>query len=253
LNKDNIVLFGAGIFATGALLVALIVHFYVAMLGMLLAGFAWLTVLATLNAVAQHSVSMWVRARAISVYLMIFFAGMAIGSSLWGIVATHLSLPMTQVCAAVGLIAGNLLTYFFSLDGHDFDHTPTQDSPAPHPPTEPKHHQGPIMIMIEYDINPSNVKAFSLAMRDLRTIRLREGAFFWSLFNDIENPTKHIECFMAETWLEHLRFHERVSVSDRRLIAKAKSFHEGTLPPLITHYVANEIPRRAWRRLKKKE
>jgi len=49
---------------------------------------------------------------------------------------------------------------------------------------------------------------------------------------------------MVESWLEHLRQHERISITDRRLIKKVGSFHEGNLPPLVTHFVAHQVPRK---------
>ena len=39
------------------------------------------------------------------------------------------------------------------------------------------------MVTIEYSVERKNVEKFSQAIRDLRRIRLRDGAFFWSLFN----------------------------------------------------------------------
>ena len=37
----------------------------------------------------------------------------------------------------------------------------------------------------------------------------------WELFTDTEDPEHIVECFMVESWLEHLRQHERVTVADR--------------------------------------
>ena len=60
----------------------------------------------------------------------------------------------------------------------------------------------------------------------------------WELFDDIEDPTRKVECFMVESWVEHLRQHERVTVADSELIATARAFHLGESPPKVTHLVA---------------
>ncbi len=97
------------------------------------------------------------------------------------------------------------------------------------------------MVMVEYQIEPHNVTHFTKAIQDLRRIRYRDGAFFWSLFKDIESPNKFITCFMVESWIEHLRQHERISNSDREIIEKVSSFHIGKEPPKVTHFVAENL------------
>jgi len=70
-------------------------------------------------------------------------------------------------------------------------------------------------------------------------MRRRNGAYFWQLFHDSENPTRFLECFMDESWTEHLRQHERSSVTDRAILQQAKVY---LLPETSTrsrHYLAD--------------
>ena len=60
----------------------------------------------------------------------------------------------------------------------------------------------------------------------------------WELFNDIEDPDRMVECFMVESWFEHLRQHERTTVADREIIEKTRAFHLGSEPPRVTHLIA---------------
>ena len=64
------------------------------------------------------------------------------------------------------------------------------------------------------------------------------GAFFWSLFPDVSNPNRIIETFMAESWLEHLRQHERVTQDDRVLQDKIRELTKDAQAPIVSHYVA---------------
>jgi quinol monooxygenase YgiN len=66
--------------------------------------------------------------------------------------------------------------------------------------------------------------AFVAAMQDVREMRRRNGAYYWQLFHDSEDPARYVETFMDESWIEHLRQHERVSVADREIQARAKQY-----------------------------
>ncbi|MBV8361953.1 MAG: MFS transporter [Deltaproteobacteria bacterium] len=48
---------------------------------------------------------------------------------------------------------------------------------------------GPVMVSIEYEINPAQAEEFRQAMKALRTIRFRDGAVFWGLFSDTEKTS----------------------------------------------------------------
>lgn len=245
LTCDQLIFIGAIGFSVTTFILALSQNFYFACGAMILGGVGWICVLATLTTLVQQVVSAWVRARAISIFLTIFFGGMAIGSLLWGWMATHFTISIALSVAAVGLFCGNFLTYAF-ISGENLiqDHTPSQHLPAPTVEEEPRYEEGPVMVTVEYTIKRNDVETFTRSIKNLRRIRFRDGAFFWSLFKDIENPNKFVECFMVESWLEHLRQHERISISDKEIIEKVGSFHEGNLPPHVTHFVAHQFSRK---------
>ena len=48
-----------------------------------------------------------------------------------------------------------------------------------------------------------------------------------------------VETFLVESWMEHLRQHERVTNADRVVQAEVDSFHQNG-EPKITHLVAAE-------------
>lgn len=70
------------------------------------AGAAWINVVACLNVAAQTMTPAWMRARAISVYLLVLQGGMALGSAGWGALATKFGVPTTMLCSAAALILG---------------------------------------------------------------------------------------------------------------------------------------------------
>ena len=80
---------------------------------MLVAGAAWIGILACLNVVAQTMCPAYVRARALSFYLLVLQGGMALGATLWGAVAQRIGVPDALGVAAVVLALG-----VFALRGH---------------------------------------------------------------------------------------------------------------------------------------
>jgi MFS family permease len=70
------------------------------------AGMAWISIVACLNVAAQLMTPSWMRARAISMYLLVLQGGMALGSAGWGALATKFGVPITMLCSAATLIAG---------------------------------------------------------------------------------------------------------------------------------------------------
>jgi len=96
------------------------------------------------------------------------------------------------------------------------------------------------MVTIEYTVAPERVADFSRAMQPVRVIRLRDGAIFWSLFFDSERPARFVEYFLVESWLEHLRQHERAVQADVELEQHARSFHIEPTDPAVSHQVSVE-------------
>jgi len=73
---------------------------------MFTAGTAWIGILACFNVVAQTMCPSWVRARALSMYLLVLQGGMALGSALWGALAARVGVAASLSWAAVALLLG---------------------------------------------------------------------------------------------------------------------------------------------------
>ena len=204
---------------------------------MFVGGIAWLTLLSSFNIAAQSAVAEWVRARALSVYLLVFAGALTGGSVLWGALATRLGIPAAFLCAAGGLLVGMLAAVRFRLPTATLDLTPSLHWPEPVLSLETEGDRGPVLVLVEYEIDPAQRAAFVDAIHELRAVRLRDGALGWTLYQDAAAPRRCVEAFTLDTWAEHLRQHARVSVADRALEDSVRAFHTGTEPPLVTHLV----------------
>jgi predicted MFS family arabinose efflux permease len=108
LSVDGVVAAAIVVFATMTFAAGRVHTFPSLCLVMATAGGAWIGILACLNTAAQTMCPPWVRARALSMYLLVLQGGMAIGSTMWGALASKIGLPDTLLCSALALLAGLL-------------------------------------------------------------------------------------------------------------------------------------------------
>lgn len=156
---------------------------------MLVTGAARIAVLSSLHVSAQTSVPAWVRARALSIYLVMFSAGTTGGSVLWSAVSARSSVSLALFAAAAGALVAVLLTWRFSLGGRDtIDRTAPVAWPEPQTHGEIEPDRGPVLVTVEYCVAPENGAAFVAAAQELRGIRRRDGANSWGLFYDAAEP-----------------------------------------------------------------
>ena len=90
-----------------------------------ISGGAWIGILACLNVAAQTMSPPWMRARALSMYLLILQGGMALGSAAWGALATKYGLPTTMLLSSLALIVGLATVRKFPLSSRELDLAPS--------------------------------------------------------------------------------------------------------------------------------
>lgn len=239
LSSDRLVMIASAVISVCAFGLAFTQYFLLAITLMFFTGMGWIMVLSTLNVAAQKAAPSWVRARVLSVYLVVFFGSMAFGSAAWGQLAKLLSISDALLIAAVTQLLGIFVTAGFHLKkGDEVDNAPSGHWPAPVVEGEPEPDRGPVLITVEYQIEPEKKEQFVELMQELHRARKRDGAFFWSMFSDVANPNRVIEIFVTESWLEHLRQHERSTNADYILQKSISDLSTTIQPPVVEHYIA---------------
>jgi MFS family permease len=224
VSRDLLVAGASVLYALAALALAHVQNLALLAMAMLATGVAWISILSALQVTAQMTLPPWVRARGLAAFVVVFMGGMSLGSILWGQVATHIGIPAALTVAAAGMAIAIGLTWRVRLGDHQvLDFTPSMDWPMPVLAETPES-DVPVMVTIQYRIQLDQRASFVAAMQSVREMRRRNGAYFWQLFHDSADPTRFIECFMDESWVEHLRQHERASVADREILNRAKQF-----------------------------
>jgi len=237
LSPEVLVTLATALFGVSNLALAYLERFSLVALALMAGGAAWMIVNSTLNTAAQTSLPAWVRARALSVYLLVFQSAMALGGVIWGAMATRFGLRPTLLVAGICLLLVATATARLRLhSSREVDVAPSGHWPEPHLEISPEPEQGPVLVQIEYRIVPELGPEFTQAMQPVRLIRRRDGAIRWSLWQDAAETGRYIETFVVANWAEHLRQHARATVADKTFQEKAASYHVGPQPPRVTHW-----------------
>ena len=226
------VMYGAGMLTLGSG-----PNIFIANLALFVMGISWIAAVTSLHVSAQTSAASWVRARALSVYLMVLSGGMGFGSIVWGWAAEHIGVTHALDFAALGLMISALLLrqkVLPMIGEKEFEPSPPQwnDTIVSFNSEEDERS---VLVTVEYIIELTDKAAFLATMEPIERIRRRDGAVFWGIFQGVEEKGLFTECFVVESWLEHLRQHERVTTADRRLIERAREYHKGEARPKVSH------------------
>jgi MFS family permease len=241
-SRDDFVRYGTWAHAAFSSLIVLVPSLWLALPAMFFAGMAWISVANSLTISAQQAMPDWVRARGMAIYQMALMGGAAAGAFIWGQVATYSSERWAVWAAALFGVASLLLTRKVKVEPpSELDFTPAPIRSAPDPSEDIAPEAGPVMVTVEYFIDPADADAFRDVMERTRRARLRQGALSWGLFRDTATPGRFVEYFVDENWLEHQRRLERFSAFDAGLREKRLAFHRGEEPPKLRRYIAESL------------
>jgi MFS family permease len=208
-----------------------------AVLASLIAGASWIAAVSSLNVSAQVALPEWVRGRGLAMYVTVMFGALTLGSAIWGELAATTGLPAALLLAAVCAVVAIPVTRRWKLQtGQDVDLSPSMHWPAPVTSHEIEPDRGPVLVTVEYHIDPKNREAFLRALARSGRERRRDGAYDWGIFEDPAVEGRFIETFLTDSWLEHLRHHERVTKADRIMEQAVRRFQTGG-EPKTTHWV----------------
>ena len=208
-----------------------------AVIASLIAGASWIAAVSSLNVSAQVALPEWVRGRGLAMYVTVMFGALTAGSAIWGQLAAVAGLPAALFLAAAGAAIAIPLTWKWKLQtGANVDFSPSLHWPDPVTTHEIEADRGPVLVTVEYRIDPKNRKAFLHAIAQNSRERRRDGAYDWGIFEDPTDDGRFIETFLTDSWLEHLRQHRRVTKADRISEQAVRRFQIGD-GPKTTHLI----------------
>ncbi|HUE32687.1 MAG TPA: MFS transporter [Mycobacterium sp.] len=212
---------------------------------LVLSGMAWLITLTSLNAAAQLSLPRWVRARALAIYLLVATGSQAVGSYVWGALATREGLDTALLGSAVvlGAVALSVVVLPLRPCTGTLDVDISTAWPTPTMVFEPCPNDGPVLVVVRYAVPAENLEEFVEAMREVRQSRLRTGGHSWGLYHSVGQPDTFIERFTVASWTEFERQRtERWLELDSEGVRKAIGY---TVDRTRTHeyYLAHRVHR----------
>lgn len=241
LSTEGLVRFACITLALAVSIAAISSVMLLTMAALLFAGASWVLALSTFNVTVQLSTPRWVVARALSLYQMATFGGMAVGSWLWGELAESTDIRTALWLAAIVLLicaALGLRLRLSKLTDLNLDPMSRWQEPATAVPVDSR--TGPVVIAVEYIIDEDDVLEFLHAMDERRRQRRRDGAHSWRLLRDLSEPRLWIERYETPTWLEYVRHHSRLTYADAVIPERLRALHRGTEGPKVRRMLEKE-------------
>ena len=241
-NNNQLANYGIVVLCLSSICVVVVPTLWEAVPLMIVFGASWFTVANSLTVTAQFSLPSWIRARAMSFYQMSLMGGSALGAAFWGKIAEHTDVVTSiEVAALFGLLTMFFIVRLVISGQDDEDLSPVCPIERPKPSKHIDHFEGPVMISIEYHIDPDTLEDFKKIMKLTKVARIKQGALSWSLFSDAEHPGQVIEYYVYETWADYLRRFDRFTAADLHLQEERSRFHIDPDLPKIVRRIATQL------------
>jgi len=213
----------------------------VSLLILVIAGAAWVLALSTFNVAVQMSAPRWVVARALSLYQMSTFAGIALGSYVWGLVTHADGVRVALLLAGAVLFASVFLGYWRALaETASLNLEPLRRWQVPETEVPVEGRTGPVVVTIQYVIAEEDIIEFLVAMDERRRIRRRDGANDWKLLRDLANPELWVERYSTPTWHDYVRHNSRLTQEDAVIPEKLRALHRGPERPVVRRMIERQ-------------
>jgi MFS family permease len=237
-SLNAIVTSGVILWTFAALLIAATGYTAIALVGTCGAGVAWVCVLASLSAGTQSTAPAWVRARSVSMNLVATQASLALGSALWGALASATGTRIALAASAGVMAVLYVLNRRVRVEmGTEADVTPRLQLPDLAIAFEPLPDDGPVLIQLEYRVDQEHREAFLRAIHGVEPTRRRNGAASWRVYRDLSEEGRFVERFVIASWAEFVRLRTRMTMADRKHEERVEQFQRPGVPIRISRLI----------------
>jgi MFS family permease len=210
-------------------------------LALTIAGACWVLALSLFNTIVQLSTPRWVVGRALSLYQTLTFGGIALGSWVWGALSEIHGVSFALQLSCLLMLFGVFVGYFLQMPAFaSLNLDPLNRFVEPPLRLDIKPQSGPIAILIDYEIDDSDLPEFMALMTERRRIRIRDGARNWNLMRDLENPDIWTESYHVPTWVEYVRHNHRRTQADAEAWDKLLTLHRGDKRPRVHRMIERQ-------------
>jgi MFS family permease len=236
------------VMGTGIALVSLSRWPVVTGLALVFVGAAWTLSVTIFNVGVQMSAPRWVAGRALAAFQAAIAGGVAIGSWGWGSVANSYGIENALLAAGAFLLASPVLSRWLRMPPTGGrNETALEVLADPELRLSLSARSGPIVVEIEYRVDPAKARLFYAVMQHIQLVRQRNGAYGWSIARDIADPELWTERYHCPTWHDYLRQRNRSTQSERELQDRAYAFHLGPEPVRIRRMLERPVGSVRWK------
>ena len=212
------------------------------------AGAAWTASVTVFNVGVQLAAPRWVAGRAIAAYQAAISGGIALGSWAWGSIANVIGVEGALLISGATLFVSPVLVLWMRMPTASGPNELSLDVLAdPEVRLSLTPRSGPIVVEIEYRVDPARARLFYALMQQVQLSRQRNGAYGWSFARDIADPELWTERFHCPTWHDYLRQRSRSTATERALHVRANEFHIGPEPIRIRRMLERPIGSVRWK------
>lgn len=231
---DPVVNVCTALFGLGLIWMSYVHTLWLAAIIFVFLGVNWVIIPTNFNTATQKSVPPWVKGRAISFYLTVLFGSFAVGGFLWGKVTHAHGIHVTLLAGGVSMLCFLTLAIWFPLtinEGKDL--SPAHTEPPVDQFGKKPEGAGKVQVGVRYRLPSHRVEGFKDVMRDLRLIRLRNGATRWELEPGEagDGHTLLTERITFSSWQEYTRSFSRATKGDMLLESLTREYQHGTEAP----------------------
>ena len=169
------------------------------------AGAAWTASVTVFNVGVQLAAPRWVAGRALAAYQAAISGGIALGRWAWGSTATVIGVEGTLLISRAVLLVSPLLALWMRMPTASGPNELSVDvltDPEVRLSLTPR--SGPIVVEIEYRVDPAKARVFYAVMQHVQLSRQRNGAYGWSIARDLADPELWTERYHCPTWHDYL-------------------------------------------------
>lgn len=188
-------------------------------------GALWMVSVTLFNIGVQLAVPRWVTGRALAGFQAAIAGGIAIGSWAWGGVAEAYGVDRSLLLSGAALAFSALLGLWLRMPEVELATNSVDPTSEPEVNLALTGRSGPVVIEIDYRVDPAQARSFYGIMQEIQRIRQRNGAYGWSLARDIAHPELWCERFHCPTWNDYIRQRSSATETEHAFQQEALARH----------------------------
>ncbi|HMN70921.1 MAG TPA: MFS transporter [Rhodoblastus sp.] len=248
LGAERAIRLAAMTMGAGVAIVAISHSKLISGLALLAVGAGWTASVTLFNVGIQLVAPRWVSGRALAAFQASISGGVAVGAWFWGATAKAIGVSDALLVAGFLLAFSAILGRWMRMPqvkGPTEQTLEELEDPEIRLQLTPR--SGPIVVEIEYRVEPKQARLFYALMQQVQSSRQRNGAYGWSIARDIADPELWTERYHCPTWLDYLRQRNRPTDIERALHARALEFHVGPEPVRIRRMLERPVGSVRWK------